>query len=268
MKPDLKFETKSHSKCIKVQNIARDMIMKKIIVCSLLLCAAMFPFNCTAEQPAVGITAEKSYAVLNNGRDLIRIERTETIHDSPEGLDSISSRGCPPFCVSPLRIADSVETVAELEVIEFMESTYLSGEGVIVDVRAPDWYAKSTIPGSINVPFTLFEQPTDDIELQQLLGRLGARVRGDVGAVVRALEKLGMFDGEYKTDRWDFSAARDVLLWCNDPVCEEAPRAIHALVSLGYPPEKLFYYRGGMRMWQSLGLTTIVPGSQSTFASK
>jgi rhodanese-related sulfurtransferase len=149
-----------------------------------------------------------------------------------------------------------------------MESTYLSGDGMIVDLRSPDRYTKGTIPGSINIPFAEFELQDGNAELQQQLEKLGVRARGEVGAVVRTLEKLGMFDGEYKTDRWDFTNSRDVLLWCDDALCEESPRAIRALVSLGYPPEKLFYYRGGMRMWQSLGLTTVVPEAQSAFASK
>ena len=29
----------------------------------------------------------------------------------------------------------------------------------------------------------------------------------------------------------------------------------------GYPPDKLRYYRGGMQMWQVLGLTTVIPNN-------
>jgi len=265
-RPDLKFETQNTSNSINVRNIVRSMIMKKRIVFSLFVCSALFVSECMAEKQDTGITAEKPYAVLNDGSNLIRIERTNFANDST--ATASVSRTCPPYCVNPHNIADSVDTVAELEVIEFMESSYMSGEGVIVDVRTPELYAQGTIPGSINIPLTAFEQSADTNEIKPLLERFGVRARGEVGAVVRALEKMGLFGGEYKTDRWDFTAARDVLLWCEDALCEESPRAIRALLSLGYPPEKLFYYRGGMRMWQSLGLTTVVPESQSKFASK
>jgi rhodanese-related sulfurtransferase len=243
------------------------MIMMKFILSSLLICAALFPLDCMAGAEDVAITAEKPFAVLNDGNGLIRIDRNAI--DGAHDTQSLASyRPCPPFCVSPMRVAVGVETVGELEVIEFMESNYLSGKGVIVDLRTPDAYAKGTIPGSINLPSGAFEQPGDNSELKYYLEKLGVRARGEVGTVVRALEKLGMFDGDRKTDQWDFTASRDVLLWCDDTLCEESPRTIRALVSLGYPPEKLFYYRGGMRMWQSLGLTTIVPRARSAYASK
>ena len=58
---------------------------------------------------------------------------------------------------------------------------------------------------------------------------------------------------------YDFSEAKDLLLWCNGPWCDQSPRAINALIAEGYPPEKLRYYRGGMQLWKIFGLTTIQP---------
>ena len=53
--------------------------------------------------------------------------------------------------------------------------------------------------------------------------------------------------------------AKDLVLWCNGPACGQSPRAIHGLIEVGYPPQKLFYYRGGMQLWQLFGLTTALP---------
>ena len=61
-----------------------------------------------------------------------------------------------------------------------------------------------------------------------------------------------------RTD-WDFSAAKDLVIWCNGPACGQSPRAIRGLLELGYPGDKISYYRGGMQMWQLWGLTTVVP---------
>ncbi|MGD8572392.1 MAG: rhodanese-like domain-containing protein, partial [Gammaproteobacteria bacterium] len=41
--------------------------------------------------------------------------------------------------------------------------------------------------------------------------------------------------------------------------CGQSPRAIKGLLKLGYPAEKISYYRGGMQSWQMLGLTVVIP---------
>jgi hypothetical protein len=41
--------------------------------------------------------------------------------------------------------------------------------------------------------------------------------------------------------------------------CDQSPRAIKGLLHLGYPAEKLLYYRGGMQDWMILGLTVVTP---------
>ena len=92
-----------------------------------------------------------------------------------------------------------------------------------------------------------------------LLG-FGATRRGEVGAFERQLEELGFFEGDQKTEKWDFTNAKDLVLWCNGPSCGQSPRAIRGLLDVGYPPGKLRYYRGGMQMWQLWGLTTVRPG--------
>ncbi|MGD8570515.1 MAG: rhodanese-like domain-containing protein, partial [Gammaproteobacteria bacterium] len=39
----------------------------------------------------------------------------------------------------------------------------------------------------------------------------------------------------------------------------QSPTAIKNLLALGYPAEKIYYYRGGMQAWQSLGMTVYKP---------
>ena len=99
-----------------------------------------------------------------------------------------------------------------------------------------------------------------------MLESFGAKQRDEVNPVLRVVETLGFMDGDMKTDSWDFSQAKDVLLWCNGPWCGQSPRAIKALLALGYPADKIYYYRGGMQMWQSLGLTTIKPSTETLAA--
>ena len=242
--------------------------MKNSILLSVWILSALISAPTMAANLEVQISKDKPYSIVNHGNEMVKIQRIQDTSHVIDGSFAKTSRPCPPFCVNPMNIADGVATVAELEVIRFMETALRRGDGVMIDARTSSWHEKGTIPGSINIPFTVFEKPVDDPELAEVLERLGAKERDDVGVVMRSLEKIGLFDGGEKTDTWDFSDAKQLLLWCNGPWCGQSPRAIRALVSLGYPTDKLYYYRGGMQMWQSLGLTTVLPSDTSTYASK
>ena len=242
--------------------------MKNSILLSVWILSALISAPTMAANLEVQISKDKPYSIVNHGNEMVKVQRIQDTSHVIDGSFAKTSRPCPPFCVNPMNIADGVATVAELAVIRFMETALRRGDGVMIDARTSSWHEKGTIPGSINIPFTVFEKPVDDPELAEVLERLGAKERDDVGVVMRSLEKIGLFDGGEKTDTWDFSDAKQLLLWCNGPWCGQSPRAIRALVSLGYPTDKLYYYRGGMQMWQSLGLTTVLPSDTSTYASK
>ena len=222
-----------------------------------------------ADKTAVKITPDiASVDVMHDGKKTT-IMRNQDEKNTVNPSFAKTSRKCPPFCIQPAVLAPGVETIAEVEMLDYLSKINAGDDSILViDSRTPDWVKKGTIPGSVNIPFTVFERTADDPELVEVLERLGAKQRDDVSVVMRSLEKVGLFNGHEKTDRWDFSDARQLLLWCNGPWCGQSPRAIHALVALGYPAEKLYYYRGGMQMWQSLGLSTVLPSDISSYASK
>jgi len=234
--------------------------MKKSLSRLLLTAAIAVSFNAEAVRDVkVKITKDKSYSTVHDGKELIKISRIQDTSHLIDGSFAKTSRPCPPFCINPISLDSRVQTVAELEVIKFMETSMYRGDGVIIDARTPSWHRKGTIPGSINIPFTTFEKDTNGVELAEVFESLGAVERDDVSFITLMAEDLGFMDGNLKTEKWDFSKAKELLLWCNGPWCGQSPRAIRALLKAGYPAEKLYYYRGGMQMWQSLGLTTIMP---------
>ena len=114
------------------------------------------------------------------------------------------------------------------------------GLGLLVDSRTPDFHSKGTIPGSINIPYT---------ELNQKLG-------ADEIAIEEAFETFGV---KQTAKGWNFSHAKDLLVWCNGPWCGQSPNAIKGLLDLGYPAGKIKYYRGGMQLWQVFGLPVVPP---------
>ncbi len=233
--------------------------MNKICFVFGLVLMTSFSSVVQAKDVKVKITNDKSYAIVHADGERVKITRIQDTSHVIDGSFSKTSRPCPPFCINPLKINDKVNTVAELEVIQFMETTMYRGDGVLVDARTPSWYNKGTIPGSVNIPFTVFEKDIGDIELMEVLESLGAVERDEVSPVLLMAESFGLMGGDQKTESWDFTKAKELLLWCNGPWCGQSPRAIRALLAIGYPAEKLHYYRGGMQMWQSLGLTTVLP---------
>jgi rhodanese-related sulfurtransferase len=171
-----------------------------------------------------------------------------------------TSRKCPPFCIQPLHVAPGVATVGELELLAFIEKKLEVDKGLLIDARTPSWFQKGTIPGSINIPFTEFNPEKSLEKLAKVLVKLNVKKKGDGGgSFLDSLTSLFSGDSSSANSDWDFSHAKDVLLFCNGMWCGQSPHAIKNLLALGYPPAKIFYYRGGMQAWQSLGLTVYSP---------
>lgn len=207
----------------------------------------------------VKLTADKDFIeVINNGK-LVKIQRIQDQSHTLQGGFAKTSRKCPPFCIQPMSAGPGVTTVGQLEIFDFLEKEVLDETGVLIDARTPAWHKRGTIPGSTSIPFTIFGLDHDDPQLIDAMKSLGAKRRNDVGGFERSIEKMGFMGGELKNDEWDFTNAKKLMLWCNGPWCGQSPRAIKGLLALGYPANKLFYYRGGMQVWQSLGLTVVVP---------
>ena len=161
--------------------------------------------------------------------------------------------------VAASRTNNQLATVGEAELFEFMEAKLCDGSGLLIDARTNSWHRKGAIPGSVNYPFTLFTVEKDDAELIAALEQLGAKARAETGALERLLEDWGWGDAGEETEVWDFTEAKDLVLWCNRPPCGQSPRAIRGLLDVGSPEDNIKYYRGGMQMWQLWGLATIMP---------
>ena len=223
----------------------------------LTICLSVWILNVHALD--VKLTPDREFVEVIHKNKLIKIQRIQDQDHKLEGGFAKTSRKCPPFCIQPMDAGENVKTIGQIEIFDFMENELLDGEGLIIDARTPAWWKRGTIPGSVNIPFNVFSQDVDDPQLIDMMKVLGARRRGDVGGFSRAMEEFGLMGGKQKNDEWDFTSAKKLILWCNGMWCGQSPRAIQGLLELGYPAEKILYYRGGMQVWQSLGLTVIVP---------
>ncbi len=150
-----------------------------------------------------------------------------------------TSRPCPPFCIQPAILAPGVETIAELEMIDYIQAMH-NGEDVIVqDSRTPDWHDRGHIPGTVSIPWT------------QLATKAGATII-DISEIM--VEQFGVEEVE---GIFNFSNAKTLVMYCNGMWCGQSPASIKTLLSFGYPAHKIKWYRGGMQDWEVLGLTVV-----------
>lgn len=190
----------------------------------------------------VNISADlPSIQVLHNGQK-ITIMRNQNLENSINPAYAKTSRKCPPFCIQPIELAPGVRTIGELEMLHYLKKMSDGDKSILViDSRTPDSVARGSIPGSVNIPVdSLDSDKTDPVTLRQTMEtQLGAK---------------------YRKAHWEFSKARTLVLFCNGPWCGQSPANIKGLLKLGYPADKLVWYRGGMQDWEAMGLTTVKSG--------
>ncbi|MEO5331442.1 MAG: rhodanese-like domain-containing protein [Magnetococcus sp. YQC-5] len=202
--------------------------------------SSLFIFSAPGWAMPVNITPDMAQFTVKHGNKTVTVMRNQDTRALIEPDFAKTSRNCPPFCIQPLEAAPGVKTIAELELIEFMIHEVNKGTGMLIDTRTPDWHAQGVIPGSINIPYT------------DITPSLGA----NPNEIEQALKRVG---ATLTPNGWDFSNAKKLAIWCNGPWCGQSHTGIMGFLELKYPPEKLFYYRGGMQMWKLFGLTVMPP---------
>lgn len=219
-------------------NPMRTLLATSIVSSALFASVSTF----AADKLEVNITRDMaSVEVMHDGKKAI-IARNQDQKNSVNPDFSMTSRKCPPFCIQPAVVAPGVDTVAELEVLDYLSKIYAGDESILViDSRTQDWVRRGTIPGSVNIPWTALNpaKGADPISISEIM-----------------VDKFGVKEME---GLWDYSDARTLVMFCNGAWCGQSPNNILNLLKFGYPAHKLKWYRGGMQDWEILGLTT-VPG--------
>ena len=188
-----------------------------------------------ADQP-VGITAQQPWLdVVHEGRG-VRIQREPDNLNQIDPDFALTSRPCPPYCIQPMQLGPGVETVGELEVLDYLRRG--ADGALVIDSREADWLVRSgIIPGARHLPWERLHP-----------------ARADPEAIAEIL--LLQFGASRAGPLWNFEHAKTLVFYCNGPWCGQSPTNIRQLLALGYPAHKLKWYRGGMQVWKSLGLTT------------
>ncbi len=197
-------------------------------------------FSSTAFSAAVNITPDlESIAVMHGGKS-VTIMRNQNEKNTVNPAYAKTSRQCPPFCIQPSTLAPGVETIAENEVLHYLKMMNDGDKTIlVVDSRTPDWAAKGTIPGAVNIPWTKLnpDKGADPISIGEILA--------------------DSFNAKNLEGLWDYSDAKTLVMFCNGMWCGQSPNNIMNLLKFGYPAHKIKWYRGGMQDWEILGLTTV-----------
>lgn len=216
----------------------------------LVLAVAATPVRTQAADPAEGlfdlddlrvkITPTLPYLELGQGGQKVLLMRhQDPDHRIAPPYDQ-TARDCPPYCIQPMQLAPGVETIGELELIDYLKRAAAGEPILIIDSRTPPWTERGIIPGAIIIPYTRLDP-----------------AQANPGAVAELLE---LEFGAVRLDGlWNFGAAKTLVLYCNGPWCGQSPTNLRALLDLGYPAHKLKWYRGGIQTWEQFGLTTQKP---------
>jgi len=188
----------------------------------------------------VNIAPDLASIVVTHQGAKVLIERNQNPENLVNPAYAKTSRECPPFCIQPINIAPGVESIGELELLDYLKAKEQGDSSVLViDSRTPNWVEGGTIPGSINIPWTKLSPSAgaDPFELAEIFAqRFGA------------IEQEGF---------WNYAEAKTLVLFCNGMWCGQSPTNIRTLLKFGYPAHKIKWYRGGMQNWENLGLTVV-----------
>lgn len=140
--------------------------------------------------------------------------------------------------ILPMYIDEDIKTYGELEVLAFMKKMQTDDSMVLIDVCREEFYNYRTIPGAVNMPFYHFkERSSFEFEFEQNMRELGVYINA-------------------RDDSLDFTKAKTITIFCNGPWCSLSVTTIEALLDIGYPAEKINWYRGGMQEWLATGMTS------------
>lgn len=138
----------------------------------------------------------------------------------------------------PMQLHEFINTYGELEVLAFMKKMQTDDSMMLIDACKEEMYDYRTIPGAVNMPFNHFkERISFEFEFEHHLRELGV-------------------DINEKDDSLDFTKAKTIAIFCNGPWCSLSVSMIQALLDIGYPLERIKWYRGGMQEWLAAGMTS------------
>ena len=208
--------------------------MNKLLLLTLTLSTL---FTTSDANTLIKITSNiSSVSIIDSGKK-IEIKRVQDPKNRLTDDYVKTSRPCPPFCIQPTKVNPNIDTIAELEVLNFIQNKIMTNKGLLIDARLKSWFELETIPSSINLPFSKIVNTKKD-KSKHIFKLLGMTVD--------------------KHEKWNFKNVKELTIFDNGPWCSQASHLVSTLLKNHYPSSKIHYYRSGLQGWKLLGLTTVV----------
>ena len=221
------------------------------------LSSMLFAENILSELQKNGLIVRDKYKYSNFihiKREKSRICTDEYITPNALFGDDFAGRRVADICkktfvtkigvLQPMHLGKGIKTVGELEVLLHIKNAQKNPEKyVLIDARIKKWFKQMTIPTSENLPFNkinyIEDVTEDDFDNKSDYKRYGKELKNLCKILNIKQKKEGL----------DFSNAKTVVLYCNASWCSQSPNAIYKLINMGYPKEKILWYRGGLQDW-------------------
>ena len=226
------------------------------VISSIIVAGALSLSAASVSAKPVGITPTlSSITVMHNGKPT-EIKRNQDNKNTVNPAFAKTSRACPPFCIQPMSLGKGIQTIGEVEVINYADKMSKGDTNILmVDSRTPDWVAKGTIPGAVNVSWVQLT-PSKGATTEGIMNVMTKQFGVKLAAGNDALDvDEAIADGD-TSKVFDYSDAKTLVMFCNGMWCGQSPASIAALRKFGYPADKIKYFRGGMQTWEILGLST------------
>jgi rhodanese-related sulfurtransferase len=232
-------------------------ILPKFMVATAMLVSTLSMTSVAqAENKPVAITKGMSAVTIMHEGSNVELMRVQDNANMITQDFALTSRPCPPFCIQPMVFAPGVDTLGELEVIDYLVRMQADENILVIDSRTPNWVAKGTIPGAVNISWvslTPAKGATTEGIMDVMLNQMDVALIGDVDE----FEVDEAIVNGTVSDVFDYSNAKTLVLFCNGMWCGQSPASMKTLLAFGYPASKIKWFRGGMQTWQALGLTTV-----------
>ncbi len=200
----------------------------KLIALLLIFVTSMY----ASRYDKVKITPEISYMYVYHKGKAVKVHRIQNTKNKLTGSYAMTYR--PNQDIQPIKMHKDIQTIAEVELLHFMKNKVNKKEGILVDLRSKKSYKMESVPSAVNIPSKTMNNKK---KMEKILKVLGAK---------------RLADGTLDTKN-----AMEVAFYCNGLWCAKSSEFIKKFLELGYPAEKILYYRGGFQMWKILGFTTV-----------